>query len=153
MCIGRPSKFIGLTLLASAATCFPIADDGASQSAIELETLAQSTSAWDATPYTGYPEGQPLISVLRITIAPHTTLDWHSHPMPNAGYVLSGELTLEEERGGNRMHFVAGQAITETVNRVHRGTTSEAPAVLIVFYAGAPGLPLSQPASDRGLSR
>ena len=73
--------------------------------------------------------------------------------MPNAGYVLSGELTLEEERGGSRKRFVAGQAITETVNRVHRGMTGEAPAVLIVFYAGAPGLPLSQPASDLGLSR
>ena len=151
MCIDRPSKFVGLALLASAATGCAIAD-GASQSAIELETLVQSTSAWDATPYTRYPEGQPLISVLRITIAPHTTLEWHSHPMPNAAYVLSGELTVEE-RDGNRKHFVAGQAITETVNRIHRGTTGEAPAVLIVFYAGAPGLPLSQPASDLWLSR
>jgi hypothetical protein len=72
--------------------------------------------------------------------------------MPNAGYVLSGELTLEE-RDGVRKHFVAGKAISETVNRVHRGVTGEAPVVLIVFYAGAPGLPLSQPASDFGLSR
>ena len=72
--------------------------------------------------------------------------------MPNTAYVLSGELTLEE-RSGNRKHFVAGQAITETVNRIHRGMTGEAPAVLIVFYAGAPGLPLSQPACDLGLSR
>jgi len=67
--------------------------------------------------------------------------------MPNAGYVLSGELTLEE-RDGIRKHFVAGQAITETVDRVHRGVTGEASVILIVFYAGAPGLPLSQPASD-----
>jgi hypothetical protein len=74
-------------------------------------------------------------------------------PHAKRGYVLSGELTLEEERGGSRKHFVAGQAITETVDRVHRGMTGEAPAVLIVFYAGAPGLPLSQPASDFELSR
>jgi hypothetical protein len=46
--------------------------------------------------------------------------------VPNAGYVLSGERILEEERGGSRKHFVAGQAITETVNRVHRGMTGEA---------------------------
>src|SRR5215831_18567403 len=153
MCIDRPTKFVALALLASAAAGCALADDCASQSAIELETLVQSTSAWDATPYTRYPVGQPLISVLRITIAPHTTLEWHSHPMPNAGYVLSGELTLEKEKGGNRKHFVAGQALTETVNRVHRGMTGKAPAVLFVFYAGAPGLPLSQPASDLGLSR
>ena len=72
--------------------------------------------------------------------------------MPNAGYVLSGELTLEKADGVTK-HFVAGQAITETVDCIHRGVTGEAPVVLIVFYAGAPGLPLSQPASDLGLSR
>ncbi len=40
-------------------------------------------------------------------------------------------------------HFVAGQAVTETVNSVHRGITGTEPTVLIVFYPGAPGLPLS----------
>ena len=141
---------MGLALLASAAVC--ATDESAAQSPIKIETLVQSTSAWDATPYTRYPGAPPQLTVLRITIAAHTALEWHSHPMPNAGYVLSGELTLEE-REGIRKHFVAGQAITETVNRIHRGVTGEAPVVLIVFYAGAPGLPLSQPASDLGLSR
>jgi hypothetical protein len=75
MCIDRPIKFVGLGLLASTATGCAIADDGTSQSAIQLETLVQSSSAWDATPYTRYPEGEPLISVLRVTIAPHTTLE------------------------------------------------------------------------------
>jgi quercetin dioxygenase-like cupin family protein len=150
MCVDRLSQFVGLALLASAAG--GASAESAIESPIEIETLVQSTSAWDATPYTSYPAGQPLISVLRITIAPHTTLKWHFHPMPNAGYILSGELTLEE-RGGMRRHFVAGQAISETVNRIHRGVTGEAPVVLIVFYAGAPGLPLSQPASDLGVSR
>ena len=141
---------MGLALLASAAGCATA--DSTAQSPIKIETLVQSTSAWDATPYTRYPDGPPLLSVLRITIAPRMALEWHSHPMPNAGYVLSGELTLEERRGIRR-HFVAGQAINETVDRIHRGVTGEAPVVLIVFYAGAPGLPLSQPASDLGLSR
>ena len=151
MCLDRPSKFAGLALLASAASGCASAESPL-QSPIEIETLVQSASAWDTTAYTRYPDGQPLINVLRITIAPHTALEWHSHPMPNAGYVLSGELTLEE-RDGFRRHFVAGQALTETVDRVHRGVTGEAPAVLIVFYAGAPGMPLSQPAPDHGLPR
>ena len=150
MCVDRSSKFVGLALLASAAGCATA--ESAAHSHIKIETLVQSTSAWDATPYTRYPDGTPQLSVLRITIGPHTALKWHSHPMPNAGYVLSGELTLEE-RDGIRQHFVAGQAITETVNRIHRGVTGEAPVVLVVFYAGAPGLPLSRPASDLGLSR
>lgn len=151
MCLDGPGKFVGLALLASAASGCANAESPL-QSPIEIETLVQSAAAWDTTAYTRYPDGQPLISVLRITIAPHTALEWHSHPMPNAGYVLSGELTLEG-RDGFRRHFVAGQALTETVNRIHRGVTGEVPVVLIVFYAGAPGMPLSQPAPDLGLCR
>lgn len=63
--------------------------------------------------------------------------------MPNAAYVLSGELTLER-KDGIRKRFVAGQALTETVDRLHRGVTGETPVVLVVFYAGTLGLPLSQ---------
>ena len=139
-----------MAFLTSVAVC-PAAES-AVHSAIDIQTLIQANSAWDETPYTRYPDGRPRLTVLRITIAPHTALEWHSHPMPSAGYVLSGELTIEE-RSGSKKHFVAGQAISETVNRIHRGVTGEAPVVLIVFYAGAYGLPLSQPASQPGFSR
>jgi quercetin dioxygenase-like cupin family protein len=71
--------------------------------------------------------------------------------MPNAGYVLSGEVTLERE-DGTRRHFIAGQALTESVDSVHRGMTGDGPVVLIVFYTGTPGLPLSQAAPDRARS-
>ena len=37
-----------------------------------------------------YPSGQSQITVLQFTIAPHTVMTWHSHPMPSAGYVLAG---------------------------------------------------------------
>jgi quercetin dioxygenase-like cupin family protein len=110
---------------------------------IQNEILIQSTSSWDGTPYVSYPSGRPQITILKITIAPHTTMKWHSHPLPNAGYILSGELTIERE-DGTKGHFVAGQAVTETVNSVHRGITGAEPTVLIVFYPGTPGLPLSQ---------
>jgi quercetin dioxygenase-like cupin family protein len=109
---------------------------------LQTEVLIQSTSSWDGTPYVSYPAGRPQITILKITIAPHTTMKWHSHPLPNAGYILSGELTIEQE-DGTKEHFVAGQAVTETVNSVHRGTTGAERTVLIVFYPGTPGLPLS----------
>ena len=141
------SSMVWVALYAAAVSGCVSAVSIALQSRIKIETLMQSTSAWDATPYRRYPDGQPLISVLRIAIAPHTTLDWHSHPMPNAAYVLSGELTVER-KDGTRKQFVAGQAFTETVNRTHRGVTGETSVVLIVFYAGAPGLPLSEAASS-----
>jgi quercetin dioxygenase-like cupin family protein len=110
---------------------------------MQVETLVQSTSSWDGTPYERYPAGKPQLTILKVTIAPHTTMKWHSHPLPNAGYILSGALTIERI-DGMMQHFVAGQAITETVDSVHRGINGAEPTVLIVFYPGVPGLPLSR---------
>jgi len=110
---------------------------------ITIEILAQSSSAWDGTPYTAYPSGQPLITVLRMTIAPHTTIDWHTHSMPTAAYVLSGALTVEK-KDGTKKHFGAGEVVVEIVDTIHRGFTDQQPATLIVFYPGTPGRPLSE---------
>lgn len=109
----------------------------------QVETLIQSTSSWDGTPYKAYPPGQPQITVLRITLPPHTTMAWHSHPMPIAGYILSGELTIEK-RDGTTKQFVAGQAVAETIESIHRGTTGATPVVVIAFCPGTPGVPVSQ---------
>ena len=133
-------KVMIAVLLSSALVYSAAAQDASSQ--IKTETLLQSTASWDGTPYKAYPAGQPKITVLKITIAANTVMKWHSHPFPNAGYVLSGELTVEKKDGTKR-HFVAGQAIAETVDSIHRGVTGAEPVVLIVFYSGAPDLPLS----------
>jgi quercetin dioxygenase-like cupin family protein len=114
---------------------------------VQFEPLMQSTSSWDGTPYKAYPTGQPQLSVVKVTLAPHTTMKWHTHAVPNAGYVLSGEVTVESKDGAKK-HFTAGQVIPETVDIVHRGVSGDQPTVLIVFYAGTPGVPLSQPAGD-----
>jgi quercetin dioxygenase-like cupin family protein len=127
-------------LFSCAFACSAVAEDASSQ--IQTQTLLQSTTSWDGTPYKAYPAGRPQITVLKITIAPHTVMKWHSHPFPNAGYVLSGELTVEK-KDGTKQHFVAGQAVAETVDSVHRGMTGAEPVVLIVFYSGTPNLPLS----------
>lgn len=65
--------------------------------------------------------------------------------MPNAAYVLSGELTVEKKDSGEKKTLSAGQVLPEMVGALHRGLTRDSPAVLIVFYAGAKGMPLSQP--------
>ena len=131
---------LATALLPFVLTCFAYAEDSSSK--IQIETVLQTASSWDGTPYKAYPAGQPKISVLKITIPPLTKMKWHSHPFPNAGYILSGDLTVEK-RDGTTKHFVAGEAIAETVNSVHRGVTGEAGVVLIVFYAGNAELPLS----------
>jgi quercetin dioxygenase-like cupin family protein len=110
---------------------------------VEATTLLQTTASWDGTPYRAYPDGQPQVTVLRIVVPPHSTLAWHRHPMINAAYVLSGSLTVEEKNEGRRQHLGAGDVLPEMVDRTHRGFTGEQAATLIVFYAGAVGMPLS----------
>ena len=112
--------------------------------AIQSETLLQSRSSWDGQPYVAYPAGRPELSVLKITIPPHTQLKWHTHPMPNAAYILSGELALERKEDGKKQHYTAGQVVPEMVDALHRGMTGDAPVTLIVFYAGTEGMPLSK---------
>lgn len=110
---------------------------------IQVETLLKTGTAWDGSALGAYPEGKPEVAVLRITIPAHTTMDWHSHPMPNVAYVVSGELTVEKQDGSLKRHFTAGQTVPEIVNVAHRGVTGDQAVELIVFYAAASGMPLS----------
>jgi quercetin dioxygenase-like cupin family protein len=112
-------------------------------SPLQVKTLLQTDKAWDGKPYEAYPAGQPQVSVLQITIPPHTTMEWHRHPVPNAAYVVSGNLKVETQ-AGQTAHFTKGQVIAETVGVWHRGVTTDQAADLLVFYAGAPGVPLSE---------
>lgn len=114
------------------------------QPAVRCEILLRSSSSWDGEPYKSYPPGQPELSVLKIILQPHKKGEWHSHPMPNAVYILAGELTLERKKDGKKQHFTAGQAVSETVDTFHRGESGNEPGVLIVFYAGSPGMPLTR---------
>ncbi len=125
------------------ALSFITAHAGTDASDIKIETLMQTGTAWDGSAYPRYPQGTPQFSVLRITIPAHTTMNWHSHPMPNVAYVLSGALTVEKKDGSVTRHFTAGQAVAEIVDVLHRGVTGDQPVELVVFYAGAQGQPLS----------
>jgi len=111
---------------------------------VSVETLLKTEASWDGTPYERYPDGAPELTVLKITIPPRTALAWHRHPMPNAAYVVSGELLVEKRDGGQTIRLVAGDVLPEMVEGVHRGVTGDVPVVLIVFYAGARGLPVSE---------
>jgi quercetin dioxygenase-like cupin family protein len=112
----------------------------------QRETLLQTTQSWNAKPYTHYPAGRPQLTTLKVTIAPHTSLPWHSHPIPNAVYVLSGTLTLRDRATGKTLVVHQGQAVAESVDDVHRGEAGDEPAVLLITYAGTPGVQTSVPA-------
>jgi quercetin dioxygenase-like cupin family protein len=110
------------------------------------EILLQTTESWNGKPYTHYPTGQPQLTTLKVTIAPHTALPWHTHPVPNAVYVLSGTLKIHDRDSGKTLVIHQGQAVGESVDDVHRGESGNEPAVLLITYAGTPGVPTSIPA-------
>jgi quercetin dioxygenase-like cupin family protein len=131
----------------TAVTSFVIAQGAADNVATaQRETLLQTTQSWNGKAYTHYPAGQPQLTTLKVTIAPHTALPWHSHPIPNALYVLSGTLTLHDRASGKTLVVHQGQAVAESVDDVHRGEAGDEPAVLLITYAGTPGVPTSVPA-------
>lgn len=110
------------------------------------ETLLQSQESWNGKRYTQYPAGQPELTMIKVTMAPHTVLPWHTHPIPNAGYVLSGTLTIHDRVSGKTKTFHQGEAFPESVDDEHRGESGDEPTVLLITYAGTPGTPISVPA-------
>jgi len=131
-------------VLASTST---IASNTDSQPGIKAEVLVKSTQSWNGKPYGRYPDGQPELTVLHLVLPAHTTLPWHTHPMPNAGYIVSGHLTVEDRASGKKRVMKAGEAFNEQVGTEHRGTTDDEPCTIIVTYAGTPGTPVSVPAA------
>ncbi|UVL56709.1 chorismate mutase [Pseudomonas sp. B21-035] len=131
---------ITLTLLALLTGC------STPPAPLESQVLLRTNTAWDGSPYPRYPDGPAELTLVKIHIPPETTLDWHSHPLPNAGYLLAGELLVETRDSNKQVSIKAGDALAEIVDGVHRGRTDAQAAELIVFYAGSQGVPLSQPA-------
>ena len=140
-------------LIAVAAAIFPsstLAQQKAATVASAGRTvLLQADHSWNGTPYTHYPTGRPQLTMLKLTLAPHTALPWHTHPFPNAAYVLSGTLTIHDKQSGKTKVVHQGEAFAETVDDVHRGETGDEPVVLLVTYAGTPGVPTSIPAKGQ----
>jgi len=136
-----PGLFAMIALFASAA-------HAASEPEIKAKVAIKEVASWEGTPYKSYPAGQPQLTILEITIPPHTALPWHQHPVPNAAYVVSGDLTIEDRTSGKSHKVTAGQGFAESVNSSHRGVTGDRQAVVIVTYSGVEGIPLSIP--DKG---
>ncbi|MEN5305231.1 cupin domain-containing protein [Pseudomonas sp. TWI628] len=136
-----------LAILTSALLISGCANLDAEPATLTSNVLLRASNGWDGTPYMRYPDGQPELSLLRIQIPAATSLEWHCHLAPNMGYLVKGEIEVET-LDGKRTRVRAGEPLAEIVNRVHRGHTSEQPAELLVFYAGAAGIAPATPASE-----
>ncbi len=112
-----------------ASYCFAAAN-------VESVTLTKSDKSWDGSAMPAYPKGAPEISVLKITIPPHTELPLHKHPIINAGYMVKGSLKVVTDEN-KVLHLKAGEALIEVVDKWHYGVNEgDEPVEIVVFYAG-----------------
>jgi len=110
---------------------------------IKVVKLARTSESWNGKALPNYPKGKPQITILKITIGPKVRLPLHKHPVINAGVLLKGKLTVVTENG-KTLHMKAGDPIVEVINTWHYGINEgDEPAVIIVFYAGTPGTPVT----------
>jgi quercetin dioxygenase-like cupin family protein len=108
-----------------------------------VKELVKTSQSWNGEFLPAYPEGQPEITILRISIPAGTQLDTHSHPVINAGVLISGQLTVVTT-AGKTMNLKAGDPIVEVVNTLHYGINQgKVPAEIIVFYAGVIDKPIT----------
>lgn len=105
--------------------------------------LVQSERSWDGVMLPAYPQGQPQVTILRITIPAGARLPLHRHPVINAGVLTRGQLVVVTE-DGRELRLAAGDPIVEVVDTPHQGfNPGSEPAEIIVFYAGQAGTPLA----------
>jgi len=129
----KPSLLI--LLLLSLSLVFAVGAEGK----IEVNVLAKTSKSWNGHTLPRYSKGKPEITILRISIPPHTDLAWHEHPEINAGVMISGELTVITDKQ-DTLHLQAGDPIVEVVNTWHFGKNEgDKPVDIIVFYAGVKG--------------
>ena len=103
------------------------------------DELLRAGRSWDGG-VIAYPEGAPEVtsSILRLEEGFDTA--FHCHPVPTMGYVLSGTVVVETA-DGSVQQFAAGSSVLEVMNTLHRGRALNGPVEIVVFYAGARGVP------------
>jgi len=113
-----------------------------------VKELANTQKSWNGALLPGYPEGQPQVRILSITVPPGQKLPVHQHPVINAGVLLSGHLRVHTT-DGQILDLHAGEAIVEVVHTWHWGeSVGPDPAHIIVFYAGQADTPVTVTQTD-----
>ncbi len=87
-----------------------------------------------------FPQDNPSVKALVVTMAPGEETAWHQHHAPLFAYVLEGEITVTYEEVGKRV-YRQGEGILEAMDVTHQGrNTGEGPAkILAVFLLGDGG--------------
>lgn len=138
--------YISLLILLCGCATIDTASDKAinkKNQSIEVVELAKTTKSWNGQTLPNYPQGQPEITILRITIPAGTTLPLHKHLVINAAVLLKGKLKVVSD-SNHTLYLNPGDSIVELVNRWHYGINEgDEPVEILVFYAGAVGIPIT----------
>lgn len=108
---------------------------------VGAEPLLKSTTSWEGREI-AYPPGQAEITSIMLRIEEGADPPFHCHPVPTFGYALKGVVQIET-RDGRKTVVRAGEPLVEVMRTVHRGVALEGPAEIVVFYAGAEGVPVT----------
>lgn len=106
---------------------------------VQAENLLQSTTSWDGGEIY-YPEGDAEITSFILRLEEGKEVPYHCHPVPTMGYVLKGSVEVETDNGDKTV-LHQGESAIEVMKTVHRGKAVNGPAEIVVFYAGAEGVP------------
>jgi len=100
-----------------------------------------------------FPQQNPSVQAIEITMAPGEVTGWHHHHAPLFAYVLEGEITVTYEEIGKKV-YRQGDGLLEAMDVTHRGeNTGDGPArILAVFLLGDDGKAVVEepaPGSDK----
>jgi len=84
-----------------------------------------------------FPQQNPSVRAIEITMEPGEVTSWHQHHAPLFAYILEGEITVTYEEIGKKV-YRKGDGLLEAMNVTHRGeNTGEGPVrILAVFLLG-----------------
>lgn len=121
--------FLALAMLLTVAA---IPASSASAPTIGARVILDATATGTGQPIV-LPQGRVRAIVTIVEIPAGYAPGYHKHPYPRYAYVLSGQLDVQDERGGTR-HYATGDFFIETLGGWHRPhVVGDTPVRLLVI--------------------
>ena len=118
---------------------------------IEPVLKTDTTSLGQKIIYPQFNDNQ--VTILKITMPPGKSTGWHKHLIPVFAYVLEGTITVEFENKKS-IDYLKNSTISESFNTYHNGVNrGNEDVVLLAFYMGEKGKPLSVPMDSLKLTK
>jgi len=138
-------KRLALTIIAL-SICFVLKAQYNNEIKVETLLKTDTTSIGQKIVYPNFLSDE--VTIAKVTIPPGKSTGWHKHTIPVFAYVLKGNLTVELENKQLKQ-FPENTTFSEVINTFHNGINNgKIDVVLIAFYMGEKGKPLSIIRSD-----